>query len=459
VEDHVSRAKRYPEEQAGSNISVEETKSAESKNAQSGETSGTCDANQENAATAKDQTLASVFFNHPLVRVAQFILLPYLIFQGLNWVSLQHPEWVEHATGGLLQFRPAVGTFEERQVLILSASVANNKRLANSLSDTLQLEIAHETFDSLHYFCRDGSVSWYQGMRFLAFARNENEKKPGREDESEMTKKRIETFKELCVDRNSSLVSQFFHPKYYVASTECSSRDTWSNCWSRECLLTVQSLWECESPENEISCIPPFRKILHATRFPLATIEDLNKTYCNFESIQSSFLGVVSGFFPHRDWSGMSSCLEAVSWYVFDFETTMLRARKQGGAIDGMFALESTSPCEVASMAGFTDPTNALYSPHLERLTKICHVTEIESDEEVDKKTEEKAYKATSKHVFVPRVPKRFQKHQITWNDLEMELKGPNSDSKGLDLIQSLKKLAEELGYTGPTHKENVEFI
>ncbi|KAL3923431.1 MAG: hypothetical protein SGILL_001664 [Bacillariaceae sp.] len=413
----------------------------------------------------KDPSLSSVFFNHPLVRVGQFILLPYLLFQAFNYVTLKKPEWLGLATGGWINLRPSVGTYDERQVLIVGASINDNKQLASKLSSTLQLEISHETFDSLHNYCRDGTVSWYQFMRFLSFADNgkNNEKKGFHQDSTAMSLNKVQAFKELCVDRNSSLVSQFFHPRDYAPSQVCSSRELWSNCWSNECILTLQAQWDCQNGKDdganhdnqrESYCKPSFGKVLHQTRFPLTTIEQLNNTYCDIDGIKGSFLNIVSGFFPHRDWQDMP-CLEAVSWYTLDFESTMLQARKDGDVVDGIFKLESTSPCEVASLAGFTDPTHSLYHPHLERLTTLCHESE---DKQLDKKTQQKAETARSKHAFVPRVPKSLQQKTATWDELEQELKTVSKNGKRR-LIDSLKDLSKELGYgEGSNVNEDEEF-
>jgi hypothetical protein len=285
-------------------------------------------------------------------------------------------------------------------------------------------------------------------MRFLSFA-------PATKNSTEVAQHKLEAWKEICLDRNSSLVTQFFHPQKYAPSPVCSSRELWSNCWSKECILTLQASWDCQNSDvaqPERHCKPPFRKVLHQTRHPLTTIENLNKTYCELESIRGSFLNIVAGFFPHRDWHDMT-CLEAVAYYTLDFESTLLRARKEGGVVDGMFPMESTSPCEVASMAGFTDPTHALYGAHLDRLTTWCHADD--GGESLDKKTLQKAEKARSKHAFVPRVPKSLQKKSMTWTELEMELSATNKDG----LIDSLKTLSKELGYAeGGNANDEAEF-
>ncbi|KAG7362720.1 hypothetical protein IV203_026080 [Nitzschia inconspicua] len=403
-------------------------------------------------STPADPTLASVFFSHPLIRVGRFILIPYLLFHALNYIALQRPEWVGMATFGTMKLRPSVPTFDERQVLILGASIQDNKLMAAKLADTLKLEVAHETFDSLHNYCRDGSTSWYQIMRFLSYVPNTSDNR-NKKNNTEVGRQKVEAFQELCIDRSSSLVSQFFDPRKYSPSDECSSREVWSQCWSRECFRTLRHLWDCTGNDNsnnledERFCMPSFRRILHQTRHPLSTIQLLNETYCSIEKIEHSFRKIVAGFFPYRDWEAMSSCLELVSWYTWDFESTLLNARR-AGVVEGMFPLESTSPCEVAALAEFTDPAQALYTPHVDRLTKLCH--------------SEESNKATSKHSFVPQNNKKNAEATAwTWENLMSAItEGTDKRSaQKASLIESLKSLSEDLGYGEGVDDELSEFI
>jgi hypothetical protein len=277
---------------------------------------------------------------------------------------------------------------------------------------------------------------------------------------------RVDAFKEICFDRNSSM-AKIFHPKLYAPS-DCSSYASWSNCWSRECLQTISALWECGTREQSAKtssngnastnqCSPPFRRILHQTRYPLDSIEIFNSTICASEKFKANFFTIVAGFFPYRDWGEMS-CLDAVSWYTYDFESTLLRARKDSHLVDGMFPIESTSPCEVASMAGFVeDRSNAVDDATAARLSKICHGPNEDDDKNVIfKSNDKKDGKANSKDIFVPRQSKMTAskvKTSLTWEDMERELGGNRK------LVQLLKSLTEQLGYSGQQRNETSEFI
>lgn len=302
-------------------------------------------------------SLSKTFFGHPLVRVAPFVLLPYIIYHVIFFVTLRHPEVISGATLGLVSFRPAMAAGDARQVLILGPEIPENRFIAGGMASTLGLEIVHEAFDSHNYFCRDGSVSWFQLMRFM-----EPLNETVRNKEAQFG-----AWKELCIDRNHTVI-QLFHPKEYSPS-KCSAYENWSNCWAQECFSVIKSAWGCEADEMR-DCPQTFSHILHQVRHPMRTIEALNASVCPYPSLKSSFLKVVAGFFPDRDWDSLP-CLDAMAWYTVDFHKTMINAR-EAGLIHGAFQIENNSPCEVASMAGFMDESTALYIPNAEKTTRGC---------------------------------------------------------------------------------------
>jgi hypothetical protein len=308
------------------------------------------------------ETLLQTFLRHPLVRVTPYVLIPYLIYHAIFFVELRRPDIITKASLGLVTLRPALDAQDPRQVLILGAEAAENRYVMTGLAQPLKLEIVHEAFDADNYFCRDGSVSWFQILRFL-----EPLDSPGADREAKRAQ--IDSWKELCVDRNHSFV-ELFHPKEY-GPTECNAYQKWSPCLSRKCLATVDSLWGCAWNANK-ECPQKFSKVLHQVRHPIRTIEMLKATVCPTPKLKGSFLRLVSGWFPHRDWSRLS-CSEAMGWYVVDFHTTLIKAR-DAGLVDGIFQIERASPCEVASQAGFLDAfSTTAYQPNVKRTTKVCH--------------------------------------------------------------------------------------
>jgi hypothetical protein len=305
-----------------------------------------------------DETLSDTFFQHPLVQVAPFVLVPFIFYKILFFLSLKHPEIVNNASLGLLQLRSAVKVTDERQLLVIGAEVAENRYVTTGLGKVIKLEIAHEAFNSEDSFCRDGTVSWFQIMRFL---------KP-LESESVGEFKgmpQIDAWNELCITRSHGLID-LFHPNQY-ASSNCSSYQKWSPCWAQECLALVNSIWGCAWKDD---CPHSFSKIIHQVRHPIHTVDLLNTTICSEEKLKSSFLRLLNGWFPERNWDDLS-CLDAMGFYEVDFQNTLIRAR-EAGLIHGIFQIESTSPCDVAHEAGFLDEFSALYEPTVKRTGELC---------------------------------------------------------------------------------------
>jgi hypothetical protein len=384
-------------------------------------------------ATDKDtefenENLVQTFLRHPLVKVAPFILIPYVMYHFLYFIHLKRPDIIADGTFGLIPMRPAIKSFEERQVLIIGSEVIENRNIVAGLKDTLKLEIVNEAFDAENYFCRDGSVSWFQIIRFL----QPLESSIG-EDEF-VKSSTLKLWDELCLNRTDAIVS-IFHPRNY-GKNDCSAYSQWSNCWARECLGVVNSQWGCAWNG---SCEPSFARVLHQVRHPIRTIERLNSTFCPNEQWREPFIDLVSAWFPKHDWSTFS-CLESMAWYVAEFHNTLLKAR-DAGLLHGIFQIERTSPCEVASQAGFLAP---LYEPNSEKISNICHNDEGDN-------TASKA--ALSSDAFsVTKVESDGKK--LTLEDFH----GGNHDSKGeagdTGLADVLKELVSKLGYDGEGNSE-----
>lgn len=128
-----------------------------------------------------DMTAGEILKKHPLIRVGKFVLIPYLLYYGYYYIRLQHPEYMSKATGGLINLRPAVyGTNTPRQVLIVATPGSGTVQMSTELRTKLSLEIGHESTDAAWEFTRDGSVSWFHGIRFLTQPKDANEKVKGK---------------------------------------------------------------------------------------------------------------------------------------------------------------------------------------------------------------------------------------------------------------------------------------
>jgi hypothetical protein len=388
------------------------------------------------------ETLSETFFKHPLVRVFPFVLIPYIVWNAIYFITLQRPDIISRGSLGLINLRPALEPQDERQVLILGAEIAENRYVTEAMAKSLDLEIVHEAFDAKNYFCRDGSVSWFQIMRFLEPLNDVSGK--GREFDNKNQVAQLATWKALCVGRNTSLV-EGFHPNQYEPSSTCSSRDKWSGCWAKECLETINSLWGCAWNEDK-PCKQQFSKVLHQVRHPIRAIELLNSTLCSNENLKPSFMGLVKGWFLNRDWDSLS-CLEAMAWYEIDFQNTLIKAR-DAGLVHGVFQIEKTSPCEVATQAGFLDEFSAVYGPNAAKTSKLCHDESSLNSDPQSPYTFTKFKKKSG--VKIPGYDK------LTFEDFEGGKHGSQLKAGDMTLVNELKKLVSNLGYD---REEDSEFL
>lgn len=376
--------------------------------------------------TEKEETLSEVFFKHPLTRVAPFVLLPYIVWHSIYFFRLQRPDFLP-----FLNLRPAIGQQEQRQVLILGSEMSENRYVTLGMGKILGLEIVQEAFDAQKYFCRDGSVSWFQIMRFLEASRDTQAAQ-------------IDTWKELCIDRNTSL-AEVFHPNQYAPSSTCSSRDKWSTCWSKECLQTIISLWGCAYDDDK-PCQQQFSKVLHQVRHPIHSIEHLNATFCSNDKLKPSFTQLLKGWFPQREWDSLS-CLETMAWYDIDFHKTLIKARGSG-LVHGIFQIEKTSPCEVAALAGFLDELSVVYTPNAAKTKKLCHDDSSSASDAQSRDTFTNTRKKNAGKMPPP--------EKLTFQDFEGGKHGSKYKSGDMTLVKELKKLVHVLGYD---QDEDSEFL
>ena len=68
---------------------------------------------------------------------------------------------------GIVQPRPAVHLTDPRQVLIVGTISSGTSQVANDLKNKLGLEIGHENAVASWSFVRDGTVSWFHGIRYI----------------------------------------------------------------------------------------------------------------------------------------------------------------------------------------------------------------------------------------------------------------------------------------------------
>lgn len=297
----------------------------------------------------------------PLLVITAVITIPYYLYWAFWFVILQRPHWIFFMT-----LRPPVAISDPRPLLVVGSMSSGTSQVAHQLA-AMGLEIGHELSDTLWYPVRDGTVSWFHGIRYLPRT-------------VAVLQYSIPT---IC---ESFLPSMGFHPAMFRASPcgsfgTVSAASTWSSCWRRECHQLLYKEWGCALPthpnirnqqergeEEEFDknlhpllsqpCLTPFHRVLHQVRHPLRTIESLVAKFCingTEGQVQPSFQRVTYAlFFPGTNMSDVTpwSCIETAARYMVQYNRAMMDAMEQLQSIDGRYRIETTTPCQVAEMAG-----------------------------------------------------------------------------------------------------------
>lgn len=285
----------------------------------------------------------------------------FFLRRSSKYILLKRPHLVNDLVGIDL-LRPAVNFSDERQVLIVGTMSSGTTQVVADLTQRLGLEIGHEKTDALDLFIRDGTASWFHGIRFFPDTEN-----------------RQSIIHNLCHDFTDKMG---YHPRLYHALSGCSEEKPWfplNECWLKECLNILDMEWGCAARG---SCPQPFRTTLLQVRDPRSVVESLLAKFCkNNETGEASFNGTMQAdwvkfmniLFEGRGHDfARYSCIEAVATYVIEYNNIMLRARDQN-LIDGIYKVETTSPCEIAESAGFY--SNPVYKPNSFWLMNKCSPT------------------------------------------------------------------------------------
>jgi hypothetical protein len=129
-----------------------------------------------------------------------------------------------------------------------------------------------------------------------------------------------------------------------------------------------------------------------------------------------------------------------------DFSNTLIKAREEG-LIDGTFQIERTSPCEVASQAGFMQSVTAVYEPNAKKTSDLCHGEKpdknAQSPDSFTKIKEENGVKIAGLGT-------------MTLEDFEGGKHGNQLPPGDRTLLEKVKELVSNLGYD---QEEDSEFL
>ena len=354
---------------------------------------------------SEEETAWQTVKGHPLAMVLPVVLIPYSFYLAFLFFQLQRPDLIP-----FLRLRPAVSITDERQMLVVGTMSSGTVQVASDLREQLHLEVGHEVSDADWNFVRDGTVSWFHGIRFM---------------EPLELKDLALRWSMLCVNYTENMG---FHPNMYKSSA-CSGRKKWGKCWSRACLDILRNEWGCATTQD---CETPFRTSLLQVRHPMKTLESLVTKFCKGGlngTIHPSFVTYASALFPDHDYE-QDSCIEATAHYLLEYNQVLMKAYSNG-LINEMYRVEETSPCEVARMAGLSERESTVFAPNFDKVALLCQ----DSTSAANQVMESSKHKVNIGHV------------NLRWEDLRGGMHGSNRTEGDRAVENAVRGLTKILGY------------
>mmetsp|Transcript_24027 Transcript_24027/g.43437 ORF Transcript_24027/g.43437 Transcript_24027/m.43437 type:complete len:387 (-) Transcript_24027:303-1463(-) len=317
------------------------------------------------APTPKDSeevTAWETISRHPAVLGLVFLGIPYAIYCSYFFLLLQKPHWISNDL-----LRPAVSMADERQVLIVGTMSSGTTQITHELHDILNLEVGHEDSDTNWKFVRDGSISWFHGIRFFPAFSEHRRKVPVK----------------LCRVANQFITSLnhpyaanpglFTPPQYEVSHLH----PNFSKYWFKECVRIMWTEYGCASRGD---CPTPFRKTLIQTRKPTKIVESLVAKYCKQDGSDTimgmpptSLIEFLDALFPEHNFASLeNTCTSIMANYVLLYYNMLLDAYDRGD-VDGMYHIEDVTLCDVAQFSGLLNKTDTVFGPNYEFVSELCN--------------------------------------------------------------------------------------
>lgn len=441
-----------------------------------------------------DESWISIFRSHwsfPFYCILAAAFVVRRIHSFWFWyLGLRHSEWILNSpwAGSWMKtlVRPSLSWEESRQTLIVGAlcdarldhnfdsrhrsfSTWLSLLLRLSPEDSLKslwwsklfhgLEIGYDNSDSSWFFVRDGTISWFHGIRFFKPLTNS--------PQDDYNQRVIQSWTDLCFQYipMENRTSIGFHPRMFRSDHSCNpntwsffTKDEWSACWAKQCLAILQQEWGCAWKQPS-SCITPFVTTLHQVRHPLDAITHLvtmnclngNKSLYESETLHPSFAAMANALFftksfplkheeeeegePETQYHNFSSytCLEGTTWYWLEYTHSMQIALRSG-LIQQFYKMEKTTPCQVLEMAGFLNPNKAVF--FRQQLVDACH-----NQTSGPQHLPIAAAPMPKKNSFFSN--STIEDWSLTWTDFQ----GVGNPKELRALLELVRHLALELGY------------
>ena len=165
--------------------------------------------------------------------------------------------------------------------------------MAAKLAKT-SLEVGHEDSDTLWKFVRDGTVSWFHGIRYW----------PEVQNASLRSRRLAQLCKVQWAFRNQGLQENYgFGPTLFGnPQYNCSFwHPQFQSCYRHACMVALDREYSCATmtlPDQKTACHPPFQVTLLQAREPWKIVTSLTAKYCfNSESNE-----IISNLPPTLQW-------------------------------------------------------------------------------------------------------------------------------------------------------------
>jgi hypothetical protein len=321
-----------------------------------------------------------VIRTHPAFLVLVFLVIPYSLSILWTQIVLQHPEIANQYLN--MQLRPAVGMHDPRQLLIVGSMSSGTSQVTKDLVEHLHIEVGHEISDTTWNYVRDGTVSWFHGIRYLS---------PERRNLTQIclvawslySADKINFFQPFStygigpdLFGPPAFRLPHVHPHFSVAFLEF-------------CLEDLQKEFGCGLTS---SCRTPFHQTLVQTRQPWKIVTSLVAKYCyhgstgddhdsDFHLPYKSLVNLFRVMFPFEKWfyselpqfktlSARNICTNQMAAYVYRFYSELLKNTEPSL----IYPIETTPICHVAEKVGLLDLSTTVYKPNYESANKYCDI-------------------------------------------------------------------------------------
>ena len=232
----------------------------------------------------------------------------------------------ERGSLGSIISRPA-RLNQPRTLLIVAAPGSGTGQMSEALAG-IGLQLEHESSHG-----RDGTVSWFHGMRLL----------DGKPDTATLCTK-----PEFGTDWHPMSLE----PQHCLDAcrTGC-----WNECWRRTCPVVLERQHGCHRRGQFVHkgsgpCVPTFKTTLLQVRHPLATIASGVRGFCaggQPNATTTKLLDRIRAVVPTIAPNPRATCAEVLAAFWVSYNAQAVEAA------DGWFQVEVHPPCEVAAAAGF----------------------------------------------------------------------------------------------------------